>query len=82
MRVSIFQKSNFCGRPGDQAPREGLELLYSCIMGWVHIFCFLNHNESPAKRRMLFFYLVTLIENAGFITWWYFAVSCKIQNYN
>ncbi|XP_018006902.1 XK-related protein 6 [Hyalella azteca] len=68
------QKSNFCGRPGDGRPRPCLELLYSVVMGWVHIFCFVNHKETPARGRMGFYYLLNLIENTALIVWWFFKV--------
>ncbi|KAF2361643.1 XK-related protein [Trinorchestia longiramus] len=68
------QKSNFCGRPGDGQPRQCLELLYSLVMGWVHIFCFINHKSTPAAGRMAFYYILNLIENTALIVWWFLKV--------
>ena len=71
----MSQKSNFCSRPGDGAPRAALELLYSAVMGWVHIFCFVNHKETPARRRMAFYYALTFVENTVLMSVWYVKVG-------
>jgi len=69
-----YQKSNFCGRPQDGAPRPALELLYSAVMGWVHVFCFVNHKETPARARMAFYYTIMFVENTVLMAVWYTQV--------
>jgi len=69
-----YQKSNFCGRPSDGMPRPALEMLYSAVMGWVHVFCFVNHRDTPARDRMACYYTLMLAENTVLIAVWYTQV--------
>ncbi|KAK7075646.1 hypothetical protein SK128_011290 [Halocaridina rubra] len=64
------QGTNFCAAD-DGRRRSFLEFFYNFTMGFVHIFCYINVKDTPSRRRMLFFYTITLIENTAMITVWY-----------
>ncbi|KAG9347216.1 hypothetical protein JZ751_004783 [Albula glossodonta] len=38
--------------------------LFNCMLGAVHVFCFLNVKDGPSRFRMAGFYMVMLLENA------------------
>ncbi|XP_068223042.1 XK-related protein 7-like isoform X2 [Palaemon carinicauda] len=68
------QGTNFCvGEQGDRRPM--LELPYNLVIGAVHIFCYINLKDTPSRRRMVFFYTLTLIENSAMITVWYIIMQ-------
>lgn len=64
------QGTNFCAGEEEGHPRPVLEFLYNCVMGVVHIFCYINLKDTPSRRRMAFFYFFCLIENTAMITVW------------
>ncbi|XP_042211975.1 XK-related protein 6-like isoform X3 [Homarus americanus] len=64
------QGTTFCSQENGSG-RPVLELLYNCVMGLVHIFCYINVKDTPSRRRMVFFYTFCLIENSAIIAVWY-----------
>ncbi|XP_028653021.1 XK-related protein 5a [Erpetoichthys calabaricus] len=41
--------------------------LFNCVVGAVHIFCFLNVKDGPSRYRAAAFYVVILLENAALL---------------
>lgn len=72
------QATNFCGTE-DGNRRPLLEFLYNAVMGTVHIFCYINVKDTPSRRRMIFFYAVTLIENSAMMAVWYIIMTVKYE---
>ncbi|XP_066960554.1 XK-related protein 9-like isoform X2 [Macrobrachium rosenbergii] len=70
------QSTNFCASE-QGARRPVLELFYNSVMGAVHIFCYINLKDTPSRRRMVFFYALTLIENTAMITVWYIIMEVR-----
>ncbi|XP_064081082.1 XK-related protein 6-like isoform X3 [Macrobrachium nipponense] len=70
------QSTNFCASE-QGARRPVLELFYNFVMGAVHIFCYINLKDTPSRRRMVFFYTLTLIENSAMITVWYIIMEVR-----
>lgn len=68
------QSTNFCASQSGHR-RPVLELFYNTVMGAVHIFCYINLKDSPSRRRMVFFYALTLIENTAMISVWYIIME-------
>ena len=44
--------------------------LYSCVVGFIYIFCFLNVQEGRTRWRMFFFYALQMFENTLIIITW------------
>ncbi|CAL4059461.1 unnamed protein product, partial [Meganyctiphanes norvegica] len=63
------QNTSFCTTEAGKK-RPLLEFIYSCVMGAVHLFSYINVKDTPSRRRMIFFYTITLIENTAMITLW------------
>ncbi|KAK8726650.1 hypothetical protein OTU49_009974 [Cherax quadricarinatus] len=64
------QKTTFCAQ-GDNSTHPVLEFLYNCVIGFVHVFCYINVKDTPSRKRMVFFYAFCLIENSAMIAIWY-----------
>lgn len=64
------QGTNFCSGEEEGKSRPLLEFMYNCVMGLVHVFCYMNLKDSPSRRRMAFFYAFCLIENTAMISVW------------
>ncbi|XP_045607346.2 XK-related protein 9 isoform X1 [Procambarus clarkii] len=64
------QKTTFCAQENNST-NPVLEFLYNCVMGLVHVFCYINVKDTPSRKRMVFFYAFCLIENSAMIAVWY-----------
>lgn len=70
---SLLQNTTFCAND-DGSRRPVLELLYNGVMGVVHIFCYINLKDTPSRKRMIFFYTISLAENTTMIAIWFVEV--------
>ncbi|XP_071549883.1 uncharacterized protein 140up isoform X2 [Panulirus ornatus] len=71
------QGTRFCALD-DGSARPVLEMLYNCVMGLVHIFCYVNVKDTPSRRRMAFFYIFCLVENTAMIAVWYVELPERV----
>ena len=57
---------------GKGSCQQGLFTVGAAI---IHLFCFLNLKDGKSRYRMIFYYILMLVETAVFMTTWYW---CKI----
>ncbi|XP_042864876.1 XK-related protein 9-like isoform X1 [Penaeus japonicus] len=72
------QNTTFCAND-DGSRRPVLELLYNGVMGVVHIFCYINLKDTPSRKRMIFFYTISLAENTTMIAIWFVEMQQAYQ---
>ncbi|XP_022092783.1 XK-related protein 4-like [Acanthaster planci] len=60
----IYQDTDFCTTRLE-------EVLFDCVIGIIHIFCFFNMKEGRTRYRAAFFYTVILVENTVMFALWY-----------
>jgi hypothetical protein len=49
--------------------------LFTVVAAAIHIFCFLNLKDGNSRYRMVFYYVLALIETAAYMTVWYMCKS-------
>lgn len=45
--------------------------LFTIVSSVIHVFCFLNLKEGRSRYRMAFYYILTLVETAMYMTVWF-----------
>lgn len=62
----VWQDTDFCTTRVE-------EVLFDCVMGAIHIFCFFNLKEGRTRYRALIFYVIMFAENTVLVAMWYIA---------
>ncbi|XP_072170268.1 XK-related protein 6-like [Diadema setosum] len=70
----VWQKTAFCDTKFE-------EVLFDCVMGFIHIFCFFNVKEGATRYRALLFYTVIFVENTVMFGLWYSYQDSREQMY-
>ena len=76
-----WQNSQYCtivDNTSKARPSRPLELCFRIMMGFVHIFCFLNLIEGHTRLRIFVFYLIMYAENIAITLVWYLASPAEI----
>ena len=60
----IWQDTDFCTTRVE-------EVLFDCVMGAIHVFCFFNLKEGRTRYRALIFYSLMFVENTVLLLMWY-----------
>lgn len=70
-----FQGTKFCSSPNtpdrSEAVEKCLDRLFSVLMGFIHIFCFINTQEGATRQRVMTYYVLIFVENTLMIAAWY-----------
>jgi len=51
----------------------------SLILSYVYIFCYINVEDSNTKIRMVFFYIMTFVENILLVVLWTLSVKASLD---
>ncbi|XP_071481017.1 XK-related protein 4-like [Diadema antillarum] len=70
----VWQKTSFCDTKFE-------EVLFDCVMGFIHIFCFFNVKEGTTRYRALLFYAIIFVENTVMFGLWYSYQESQEQIY-
>ncbi|XP_071486695.1 XK-related protein 6-like [Diadema antillarum] len=70
----VWQETTFCDTKFE-------EVLFDCVMGFIHIFCFFNVKEGATRYRALLFYTVIFVENTVMFGLWYSYQDSREQMY-
>ncbi|XP_071511142.1 XK-related protein 6-like [Diadema antillarum] len=70
----VWQETTFCDTKFE-------EVLFDCVMGFIHIFCFFNVKEGATRYRALLFYTVIFVENTVMFGLWYSYQESQEQIY-
>ncbi len=60
----VWQDTDFCTTRVE-------EVLFDCVMGAIHVFCFFNLKEGRTRYRALIFYSLMFVENTVLLAMWY-----------
>jgi len=65
-----YEGSDFCSHPNRWLSLS-LESLFTVVMGFVYVFCFINVKEGTTRNRVMIYYLIFFIENSLLVAMWY-----------
>ncbi|XP_071511144.1 XK-related protein 6-like [Diadema antillarum] len=71
----VWQKTSSCDIKFE-------EVLFDCVIGFIHIFCFFNVKKGATRYRALFFYTVIFVENTVMFGLWYSNQDSREQIYS
>ena len=63
----VYQKPTFCNKRSDS---RILRLMFPVVIGFIYVFCFFNVKAGFTRTRLVFFYVLMLVENCALMGAW------------
>ena len=60
-----------CQKPTFSSDNRVLKFMFPVVTGFIYVFCFFNVKAGFTRKRLIFFYVLTLLENIALMGAWY-----------